>query len=517
MDEIPIEILEMIFERLPIDQLEECRRVSKKWQFTIDCRMTFDCLVVHRGLPPVNQTFFPTNKKVSLRYCLPFDDFTEEKMKKGIYRRFRRACFYTHFDNSLHFTKRFHLRIYACPLNMRTKLSPFNQLNQLEELHLCSILRLEDCTLSLPNLKTFKLNGGVQFWITLDAPQLVNLSLEKRFHNVKLIHPETIKRFEIWFGYLAAFCQLSFCEYLKSMSSLKRLLIESGNLIFYPELSEKKSVIEFLRDGVEEIHLLGFWKISSEFWQTMKELKEQDKQMKIYLKGLEMDCLRELLDKPPEDVRRNAFLEASHLTTSDQATTYLSNSSALSEKLHFFRVNYSAIEGLVRNTLDLFDPRRLFSVRVVFVSEQVKDELAFGRWLSKLNTLVEIIFDCPMSQHFYSNTLPTSCPTLQGLTLNCVAPLDFSFLLKFKFLLRLDLGSSDYSLVELLFSKLAHFRYVAFYECNDNELERILAVINRRNSFEVYDYKGEYENVSPVKKFETFESLIEFTNQFDGF
>ena len=521
MDEIPVEILEMIFERLPIGQLDECRRVSKKWKFTIDCRMTFDCLVVHREFSPINQTFFHTNKKVSLRFCLPFDDFVEEKLKKGIYRRFRRVWFYDYyFDLTSGDTKRLHCMIFYGPA-LGTTLSYLNQLNQLEELHLSPICRTEECTLFLPNLKTFKCYGIVYAPITLDAPQLVNLNIEDP-SMIKLVHPETIEKFQLWFRFLVFFPTRSFCDYLSSLISLKFLLISAGILKFHPEKSPKKNLIE-LKNRVNEIHFLVFQSISSEFWQAMKELKEQDKQVKIYLKGLEIDCLRDLLDKPPENARRNAFLKASALTTSDQAAFYLSNQSARSEKLFLFKVNYRAIEGPTGNALDLFHPKNLPRVRVVFVSEQVKDELAFGRWLSKLDTLVEIIFDCPLSLDFYSNTLPASCPTLQNLILNYrVASLDVSFLLKFKFLIRLDLGSSDYSLVELLFSNLAHFRYVAFYECNDNELKRTLGVIKRKNSFEVYDgnegYSGFGNNdFKAVKEFGTFESLVEFTNHFTGF
>ena len=522
MDEIPVEILVMIFERLPIGQLDECRRICKKWQFTIDCRMTFDCLVVHRNFPPVNQTFFHSNKKVSLRYCIHSDDFNNEsEWKKPIYRRFRRVWFYDHFERFSRSTKQFHCMMSRDMPTKGITLSYLNQLSQLEELHLCPLYMTKDCTLSLPNLKTFKRTSVLGRQITLDAPQLVNLSVE-RFRKIKLVHPETVENFELWFNHLCAFQSSSFCEFLISLTSLKRLLIQTC-VLDSVALSRQHGVFEFLKDRVKEIRFLGVQYISSEFWQAMKELKEQDKQMKIYLKGLEMDCLRGLMDKHPEDARRKEFLSTSALMTCDQAAFYLSNQSALSEKLHFFRMNYSAIEGLARNALDLFDPRRLFSVRAVFVSEQVKDELTFGRWLSKLSALVEIVFDCPMSQHFFSNTLPASCPTLQGLTLNyCVASLDVSFLLKFKFLLRLDLGSSDYSLVELLFSNLAHLRLVAFYEFNDNELKRTLGVIKRTKLFEVYDGKEENELVvyfcfKPVKHFETFASLVEFTNQFTGF
>ena len=55
-------------------------------------------------------------------------------------------------------------------------------------------------------------------------------------------------------------------------------------------------------------------------------------------------------------------------------------------------------------------------------------------------------------------------------------------------------------------SKLAHFRYVAFYD--RNELKRTLGVIKTTNLFEVYDGKEDI-NWTSVRR--------EFTNQFIGF
>ena len=89
MEQIPVEVLEMIFDRLPIGQLNKYRRMCKRWQYTIDC------LVVYRHFLPLNQTHFPSDERVNLRYCIHLDTFTEEsELKKGIYRKFRRIFLY---------------------------------------------------------------------------------------------------------------------------------------------------------------------------------------------------------------------------------------------------------------------------------------------------------------------------------------------------------------------------------------------------------------------------------------
>ena len=107
-------------------------------------------------------------------------------------------------------------------------------------------------------------------------------------------------------------------------------------------------------------------------------------------------------------------------------------------------VELCTIEDLCRSDSDLFSTRRL---QVIIVNEQVKDELAFGRWISGSNSLIEIIFKCPLSPKFYSSILPSSCPTLRCLAkpiakpiyaANLPKPISLPFLLKFMFLYRLD-------------------------------------------------------------------------------
>ena len=152
----------------------------------------------------------------------------------------------------------------------------------------------------------------------------------------------------------------------------------------------------------------------------------------------------------------------------------------------------------------------------------------------------------PLSQEFYSNVLPANCPTLQGLTLFNVS-LDLSFLLKLKFLYRIDLCSSDYGLVERLFSNLAYLRYLAFHECSDvsrpslmsmKKNYRLRKVFTKTDSDDSYDedcepiietikgyiyevYDGQKceldSDWEPVEEFESFESFVKFAQEFTGF
>ena len=85
--------------------------------------------------------------------------------------------------------------------------------------------------------------------------------------------------------------------------------------------------------------------------------------------------------------------------------------------------------------------------------------------------------------------------------------------------------SSDYGLVERLFSNLTYLRYLAFYEREENESQLSLGVAkqecNKKRIYQVFDGKIRTKYAIrlyvPLKEFETFESLLEFTQEFTGF
>ena len=79
----------IFFDHLLIGQLDECRRLQKvafHYQMHL---MSFDCLVVYKNFLPVNQTLFPTNKKLSRTNFLPNLKIFETERCQLL------GCFYT--------------------------------------------------------------------------------------------------------------------------------------------------------------------------------------------------------------------------------------------------------------------------------------------------------------------------------------------------------------------------------------------------------------------------------------
>lgn len=250
-----------------------------------------------------------------------------------------------------------------------------NYLQQLEELHLWSIRITGDGRLSMPNLKTFKTIQRYNFKITLDAPQLINLSLTTP-SSVKLVHPETIETLEVRYSPYS-FCDSNiFPSFLISLTGLKYLLLEDC-LMLYPELAREQGVLKSLSGRLKEIHFFGFRNFDRALCQAMSEPKEQASEMRIYFGGLEIDCLRDLLNggnkQAPDSLNKRG------LATRDQLDFYLSNSSMLSKMLPLHEVNYNLVENLSGSSLNIFSPGRLPILEMVRVKEPLKDEpLASG-------------------------------------------------------------------------------------------------------------------------------------------
>ena len=516
----------MIFENLPIDQLGECRRVCKKWQWTIDRLMSFDCLVVYCDQLPINQTLFPSDRRVSLQYCIRLDHFFEqEEFKKSIYRKFRKIILYDHhYDNFRYFyddnpragTPAYfnHFALMFCR-SINFPLRMVSCLQQLEELHLWAIRIDQDYRLSLPNLKTFKI--VCDYVIRLDAPQLVNLCLAN-FQCVKLAHPETVENLEIREPLSEENKELIPMSHL---TGLKRLLIEGRGYLVSNHIIESL-LVERIGAELSEINLVWYeCDLEREAYQRISELKRRANSISIYLNGIEVSCLLHLLNGASQE--RDMFLHTSDLESREQRDLYLSNRSTLSETLPFLRVNYNLIEELNGDALHILSARRMPRLEEVIISGPVGDELAFGHWLSRSNALIEIIFERPLSQEFYSDILPASCPNLEGLTiLNVPADrsLDCSFLLKFRSLYRVDVCSSDYAIVERLFPNLHYLRLLAFYECNNRTGRPSLAIVKKMTTYGVYSGQRSARYLSlcgHVQEFESFEELVEFAKKFTGF
>lgn len=442
MDRVPVEVLEIILGFVPFDQLKNCVVVCKKWKFTVGCLRKFDCLVVYHDTLPVNQRFFHTNQLVSLQHCIKQEAFFRpSEMKRSIYRRFRRLYIYDHFNNFEHEMIPSPRRRLLCW--MFSEPHKLNWLNHLEELHLWMVNLQKKQKLILPNLKTFKVLAVFKHTLTLDAPQLTNLSVFD-FENLLLLHPQTIQKLEFKGELLFAGFNL---ESLVTLSDLKHLLIthlHGGSIDDQTKIDE---IIKFLCN-LKEIHV-HYYSALTGFYGMLRRLKEQtNDQIQIYYDGFKMTFLINLFHNP-----RGPFYHP--WVNSKDLDFYLINRSMTSETLPFKALMYQLVENC--REPDFFTARRLIHLEYIVINA-VRDERALGNWLKSLDTLIHILFQHPLSQEFYSNILPASCPDVEILRFEFKEELDFTFLLEFQYLFKVECYQLTYDLIEVLFTGLAYFK-----------------------------------------------------------
>lgn len=497
MDRVPVEVLKIILEFLPMGQMKDCIRVCKKWKATVDCLVQFDCLVVYSDVPPVNQRFFHTNQVVSLQHCMKQDVFLRgSEFKKSIYRKFRRLYIYDHFNFETSSIKNPSLHgswVFSEP----TKL---NWLSHLEELHLWIVDLQEDCKLTLPNLKTFKVLAIFRHTLALDAPQLTNLSVFN-FENLQLQHPQTIQTLE--FRGPMLFVRFNLKSFL-ALSSLKYLRI-TQHPNFRPEL-EKDQVIEFL-GNLKEIHV-HYLVHHRAFYPVIKRLKVQtNDQIQIFFAGLEMASLL-------HDQKEPSYLPWPSREDLDFYTTNYSKS----ETLPFKGLAYQLVENW-DDELEFFTTKMLPNLEFVEVGA-VKDERALGNWLKSLDTLIQISFDFPLSQEFFSNILPASRPNVEILNFSYKKqlvfskkknqmkksfkkPLDFSFLFQFQYICKVFCNRNhlDPGVLERLFTDLPYFKFLSVR--NVDRSGSVLVMLKRENMFTI-------ESIGEVDEIENFDSFQSF-------
>ena len=515
MDRIPIEVLVLIFDRIPIDQLDECRLVCKRWHFTVENLMPFDCLVVYKECPPNNERFFHTNRRVSLRHCVNTVDPSKFKNHRSVYSKFKRIY---HLD-------------YLCHLPEFS-----SAWQRLEEVHLGSIRLPGNYQLTLSNLKVFQVCQVFDGILKLDTPQLSQLKVyyfnTSFFGNVALAHPETVETLQI----TGPRFDPDDCKVLATMSGLRSLVLEIYTSF---QFNNHAGVLEPLladlcvQGKLKEIH---FWTIgllelregrNRAIDSVMRRLKQRAKEMRIYLAGVEFDHLRNLPDLLPKRGNRSLntwWFNAWWLYQQKTMDAHLTDPSMLSDTLPFREVSYGLIEKHINS--QIFQPRRLVYLRMVRLFHRVNDELALIRWLKGLETLTDIFVsvNCGLSRKFFSDTLPTICPNIKCFQIYIKAstnkgdrqPDEFSFLLKFKSLSSVHFHcfhcvQPDYSMVKPLFANLVHFRKLVFYK-RKVQCKMFLNVVKSTNEFNVY-FRVNENGQGTGRIFQSLDSLIQFTKQ----
>lgn len=392
INELPPEILAMIFGFLTVREKFNCIRVCKRFYWIIS-NSKLRSLVIAQDSLPVNERWAFTFEPVSLcSSIISLDlDLIETQMKRELFSSLRS------------------LFISLCNLSYLSSsfVDSLNRLQLLERLELPLILLNGRRTLALANLRILSLKQVHGNRLSLRTPKLGKLRLQSAcFDSLEIVFPDELKQldcaeFELCIN---RFVHLE-CLFCLSISDLNEHF-----LLNLPELKE----LHFERDH------FAFYSLANQ-----QRLLHRPG-LAVYYQGL----------------RSRGYLEANLNFGSDSLNEenvgiYLSNYDELPNRLVFIKyINYNCLES--KQVPEEFI-KKFPHLNGVWIERKIEDELKFANFLIGCPnfSLLKLNFS-GLSPEFYSVLLPTLCATIKNLEIkdepNLIEELSFEFIRNFHYL-----------------------------------------------------------------------------------
>lgn len=495
MESLPFETLAYLLRsHLTIDELLQCRRVSKRFKFVIENLINYKTFAVYQHSLPINKTWFSTvdervlsdaNLNQRMRVNSDFRETSESKLQ---------ILFSTMLGNlrSLYVSTTF-------PLSVEF----LDGLQHLERLRVCLSLE-EDTHLALPNLQILDLRtpesgGSNRGKLVLDAKKLTRLRVKssKLFNHLELRHPDSL-------------------VYLESPQFHNKIKAFAANLeyLFFDQLKN----VDILQqaDGIDDQFLVPFTKLKelhfnasiqafeviSRSLAVLQEKPSRDAP-KIYLLGVHFDRL-------PEHLPNESSTFGNSLTCylwPHQIRLLLSNYSRTARVLPFItQLKYCNLKD--ERIPDDF-ASKFVNLKRFDIADTENPSHLFGL-LKHCKNLVHLQANYPsFGQDFY-NSLPQFVP--QILTLDISVPhervrcLNFDFIFGFPYLHNFRTncycGFQDRTGFKLVKRSFKELKFLRTFDCS---------AYGSGFKVKVYPDYGKYF----LKKYENSESFVEFFYNLD--
>lgn len=288
MDRLPLETLAYLLRsHLTIDELLQCRRVSKRFKFVIENLINYQTFAVYQHRLPINKIWFSTadervltnaNLNQRMRVNSDFRETSECKLQillSTMLGNLRRLYVSTSFPLSASF---------------------LNGLERLERLKVCISLE-EDTHLALPNLRILDLRTPENArWkrvkLVLEAKKLNRLKVKtgELFDSLELRHPDSLVHVESW----------NFHDKMKEFVNLEYLFLDqlkNADFIRQTKGIDEQFLVPFTK--LKELHFNGpieaFEVITRSLAVQRERLEPPAVGPKIYLLGVHLDQLPEHL------------------------------------------------------------------------------------------------------------------------------------------------------------------------------------------------------------------------------
>lgn len=457
MDSLPLETLAFLLRtHLTVDELLQCRRVSKRFKFVIENLISFKTFAIYQHSLPINKIWFSSaGQRVLTQANL------NQRMK--VNSDFRETC-----ETKLQILLSTMLANLRC-LYVCTSFSlPADSLDGLEHLERLRVsLSFEGETLlSLPALQMLDLRTSIGYSegkLILDAKKLTALRVKSglMFGHLEFRQPHSITRLE----------SPQFHQKMKAFTSLEYLFLDKLNkldvdLLERNDLGDNQFLASFSK--LKELHFNNMQgsEVSS---NSLEALRAQlaSGVTKIYLLGVDLNHLSNHL------VSELSTLEnpLTSILWTHQIRLLLSNYQNAAPILPFTsQINYCYLkdELIPDDFADKFVNLKRFEIA------NTSDPSHLFGLLKNCKNLVQLVASYTFFEQNFYNSLPNYAPRILMLNISIpherVKCLNFDFLFGFKYLHNFQTNCScgfdnrhGFKLIKRLFKEL---KFLSTFDCS---------------------------------------------------
>lgn len=418
INDLPPEILAMIFNFLSVREKFNCTRVCKRFYLIITNSKLRSLVIAQDSSLPVNERWSFTFEQVSIRSSIISLNLglIETQLRREPFSSLRHL--FISLRNQSYLTASF--------------VDCLNRLELLERLELPLILLNARRTLALTNLKCLAAKQVHGNRLCLRTPKLAKLRLQSPcFDNLEIVFPNELK--------LLNCVEFDLCiNRFVNLESLFCLSIIDQNENFLLNLPALKE-LHFERDHFT-------------FYSLTKQQRLFNRaDLQIYYQGL----------------RSRGYLEqnlnyGSDSLNEENVKTYLANYAEVAKRLFIRYINYNCLEP-EQIPEDFID--RFVHLNGVWVERAIQDELKFANFLSDCPKFSLLKLNCSgLSPQFYL-VLPSICTSLKHLEIkdrpDLIAEISTEFLLNFEFLT--TLATNKRISVEFVYQAFKVLKYLASF------------------------------------------------------
>lgn len=391
MDLLPVELLDKIFNYLNLNDLLNCKSVSKYWYSIVSNLRIKSLIVKQEGWEEDKLNWYFTEKYIDHSYDLVHPNL------------------FLHLFNDSILEKLKYLRI--CPefFNRPVDLNKLNKFTQLYQLEISRVKSKHVLKLNLENLEILDLGfNNYVVDVSIESPKLKVACFygygNSRFH---FKYPESIT-------YLST---RSVNYFLKPFKNVETLRSDDITVLNRDILSKFAKLKEFYYD--KALQNVLFLRRDPDLKTLLAIFMKQNPTLRIYLSGIEIKKERSIDDYGIFD-REPEFI-------------YASNYADLIDKLPFVEeVDYSRLYDAFKGNIPLSYFHKFSNIKEVVSTNLIIDQKNFSWFLKNLKNLHRLDLRNPgIDQSFY-DALPSCCSLIDFKLIETDLLINYDFLCNFK-------------------------------------------------------------------------------------